>query len=64
MGSSNSESTGVQYGANQCRKNFQSKIYLRKIFSYVLCLRKYFYNEHKADYGTLPQLDHLVEEMN
>ena len=46
-------------------KNFRCKIYLRKIFTYVFCLRKYFYNEHKADYGTLPQLDHhLVEEMN
>ena len=29
------------------------KLYSRKIFSYVFCVRKYFYNENKANYGKL-----------
>ena len=33
-------------------KIFVVKLYLRKIFSYVFCVRKYFYNENKANYGT------------
>ena len=33
------------------RKNFHCKIYSRKIFSYVFCVRKYFYSENKANYG-------------
>ena len=27
------------------------KLYLRKIFSYVFCVRKYFYNENKVNYS-------------
>jgi len=34
------------------RKIFVVKLYSRKIFSYVFCVRKYFYNENKANYGT------------
>ena len=33
------------------RKNFRCKIYLRKIFSYVFLVRKYFHNEIKANYS-------------
>ena len=33
-------------------KIFIVKLYSRKIFSYVFCVRKYFYNEKKANYGT------------
>ena len=29
------------------------KLYSRKIFSYVFCVRKYFYNENKANYGMI-----------
>ena len=32
-------------------KIFIVKLYLRKIFSYVFCVRKYFHNENKANYG-------------
>ena len=38
-------------GANQRRTIFVVKLYLRKIFSYVFFVRKYFYNEIKANYG-------------
>ena len=34
------------------RKNFRCKVYSCKIFSYVFCVRKYFCNEQKANYGT------------
>ena len=33
-------------------KIFVVKLYSRKIFSYVFCVRKDFYNENKANYGT------------
>ena len=33
------------------RKIFVVKLYLRKIISYIFCVRKYFYNENKANYG-------------
>ena len=42
MGSSNWESACVQQGAK-----FHVKLHLHKIFLYVFCLRKYFYNEKK-----------------
>ena len=32
-------------------KIFIVKLYLRKIFSYVFCVQKYFHNENKANYG-------------
>ena len=32
-------------------KYFVVKLYLRKIFSYVFCVRKYFYNENKVNYS-------------
>ena len=35
-------------------KIFIVKLYLRKIFSYVFCVRKYFYNENKANYVFRP----------
>ena len=31
-------------------KYFVVKLYSRKIFSYVFCVQKYFYNENKANY--------------
>ena len=34
------------------RKNFRCKVYSCKIFSYVFCVRKYFCNEQKANYGS------------
>ena len=34
------------------RKFFIVKLYLRKIFSYTFCVRKYFYREKKANYST------------
>ena len=34
------------------RKNFRCKVYSCKIFSYDFCVRKYFCNEQKANYGT------------
>ena len=33
-------------------KIFVVALYSRKIFSYVFCVRKYFYNENKANYST------------
>ena len=33
------------------RKIFVVKLYSRKIFSYIFCVRKYFYNKNKANYG-------------
>ena len=30
---------------------FAVKLYSRKIFSYVFCVRKYVYNTKKANYG-------------
>ena len=33
-------------------KIFIVKLYSRKIFSYVFSVRKYFYNENKANYST------------
>ena len=33
-------------------KYFVVKLYSCKIFSYVFCVRKYFYNKNKANYGT------------
>jgi len=33
------------------RKIFVVKLYPRKVFSYVFCVRKYFHNENKANYG-------------
>ena len=34
-------------------ENFSCKIIdSRKIFSYVFCVRKYFYNKNKANYGS------------
>ena len=38
-------------GSQPMRKNFVVKIYSRKIFSSVFFVRKYFYNEVKANYG-------------
>ena len=35
-------------------KIFIVELYSRKIFSYVFCVRKYFYNENKANCGTVP----------
>ena len=32
-------------------KIFVVELYSHKIFSYVFCVRKYFYNENKANYG-------------
>ena len=32
-------------------KIFVVELYARKIFSYVFCVRKYFYNKNKANYG-------------
>ena len=32
-------------------KIFVVKLYSRKIFSYVFCIQKYFYNKNKANYG-------------
>ena len=34
------------------RKIFVVKLYLRKIFPYIFCVRKYFYNEKKVNYGS------------
>ena len=34
------------------RKNFRCKVYSCKIFSYDFCVRKYFCNEQKANYGS------------
>ena len=34
------------------RKIFVVKLYSGKIFSYVFCVRKYFYNGNKANYGS------------
>ena len=34
-------------------KIFVLKLYLCKIFSYVFCVRKYFCNEKKANYGIM-----------
>ena len=31
---------------------FTVKLYSCKIFSYVFCVREYFYNEKKVNYGT------------
>jgi len=39
-------------GANQRAKIFVVKLYSCKIFLYVFCVRKYFCNEQKANYGT------------
>ena len=39
-------------GANQHGTIFVVKLYSHKIFSYVSFVRKYFYNEIKANYGT------------
>ena len=33
-------------------KIFVVKLYSCKIFSYIFCVRKYFCNEKKANYGT------------
>ena len=33
-------------------KIFPVKLYSRKIFLYLFCVRKYFYNEKKVNYGT------------
>ena len=33
-------------------KIFVVKLYSRKIFSYVFCVRKYFCNENKTNYGS------------
>ena len=35
------------------RKIFVVKLYSCKIFSYVFCVRKYFCNEQKANYGSI-----------
>ena len=42
------------------RKNFVVKLYSCKIFSYIFCVRKYFCNEQKANYG----MSHLPESSN
>ena len=49
---------GQQFGKCWCvvrsqptSENFHCKIYSSKIFSYVFCVRKYFYNENKVNYG-------------
>ena len=34
------------------KKYFIVKLYSRKLFSYVFCVRKYFYNENIVNYGT------------
>ena len=36
-------------------KLFVVELYLCTIFSYVFCVRKYFYNENKANYGIFLQ---------
>ena len=33
-------------------KIFVVELYSHKIFSYVFCVRKYFYNENEANYGS------------
>ena len=33
-------------------KFFIVKLYSRKIFSYVFCVQKYFYNKNKVNYGS------------
>ena len=42
-------------------KFFVVKLYSCKIFSYVFCVRKYFCNEKKANYGTC-QVDESSDE--
>ena len=37
-------------------KIFVVELYSHKIFSYVFCVRKYFYNENKANYSSFPSL--------
>ena len=56
MGSSNWGSACVYQGANQRGKIFVVKLYSRKIFSYIFFVRKYFYNEIKANYGIRSQI--------
>ena len=41
-------------------KIFVVKLYSCKIFSYVFCVRKYFCNEKKANYGMLLQWVYLL----
>ena len=41
-------------------EKFCCKIYSRKIFSYIFCVRKYFYNENKANYGTCAESGQLL----
>ena len=41
-------------------KLFRCKISLHKIFLYVFCVRKYFYNENKANYGNTIDLKMFV----